>query len=91
MKFKRSFDNLTTFGIFCVNHLNSFVKANRFLVEIIQRLKEIVKNKNCVNNYSPSCRFKPARPLFIFRTQIKILIIVTFGILENNMMHAHAF
>ncbi len=30
------------------------------------------KNKNVVINYSPSCCSKPVRPLFIFRTQIKI-------------------
>ncbi len=30
------------------------------------------KNENSVINYSPSCRSKPVRPLFIFRSQIKI-------------------
>ncbi len=30
------------------------------------------KNKNSVINYSPSCRSKPVRPSFFFKTQIKI-------------------
>ncbi len=29
------------------------------------------QNENCVINYSPSCRSKPVRPSFIFRTWIK--------------------
>ncbi len=32
------------------------------------------KNENSVINYSPSCRSKPIRPLFIFGTQIKIFL-----------------
>ncbi len=42
----------------------------------IFRFKVIVhpKKKNSVINYSPSCCSKPARPLFIFRTHIKIFL-----------------
>ncbi len=32
------------------------------------------QNENSVINYSPSCRSKPVRPSFIFRTQIKIFL-----------------
>ncbi len=32
------------------------------------------KNEISVINYSPSCRSKPIRPLFIFGTQIKIFL-----------------
>uniref|UniRef100_A0A672M767 Solute carrier family 25 member 29 n=1 Tax=Sinocyclocheilus grahami TaxID=75366 RepID=A0A672M767_SINGR len=34
----------------------------------------LIKNENSAINYSPSCRSKPVRPLFIFRTQIKIFV-----------------
>uniref|UniRef100_A0A672M254 Solute carrier family 25 member 29 n=1 Tax=Sinocyclocheilus grahami TaxID=75366 RepID=A0A672M254_SINGR len=34
----------------------------------------LIKNENSAINYSPSCRSKPVRPLFIFRTQIKIFM-----------------
>ncbi len=32
------------------------------------------QNGNYVINYSPSCRSKPVRPLFIFGTQIKMFV-----------------
>ncbi len=32
------------------------------------------QNENSVINYSPSCRSKPIRPSFIFRTQIKMFL-----------------
>ncbi len=35
------------------------------------------KNENYVINYSPSCRSKPVRPSFIFRTQIKIFLMTS--------------
>ncbi len=41
------------------------------------QLKGIVhpkKKKNSVINYSPSCRSKPVRTLFILGTQIKIFL-----------------
>ncbi len=33
-----------------------------------------IQNENSVINYSPSCRSKPVRPTFIFRTHIKIFL-----------------
>ncbi len=40
-----------------------------------QILKGIVyTNEHSVINYSPSCRSKPIKPSFIFRTQIKIVL-----------------
>ncbi len=33
-----------------------------------------LKNVNYVINYSPSCRSKPVRPSFFFRTQVKIFL-----------------
>ncbi len=44
--------------------------------KITRTLKGIVHPKNySVVNYSPSCRSKPVRPSFIFRTQIMIFLI----------------
>jgi len=48
---------------------NSEDMVDRCLVSV-QSFKGLVhaKMKNYVINDSPSCRFKPVRPLFIFRT-----------------------
>ncbi len=40
----------------------------------VYRRDSSLKNENFVINYSPSCRLKPVRPSFIFRTQIKIFL-----------------
>ncbi len=46
------------------------------LYNVDQIIKGLVhpQNENSVINYSTSCRSKPARPSFIFRTQIKIFV-----------------
>ncbi len=43
-------------------------------VWIFPALKIFSKKENYVINCSPSCRFKPLKPSFIFETQIKIFL-----------------
>ncbi len=51
-----------------------------------QCLKGIVhpKMKNSVINYSPSCQSDPVRPSFIFRIQIKMLLIKSHNFLTQH-------
>uniref|UniRef100_A0A8C1Y2Y5 Mitogen-activated protein kinase kinase kinase kinase n=1 Tax=Cyprinus carpio TaxID=7962 RepID=A0A8C1Y2Y5_CYPCA len=48
------------------------------------------KNKNSVINYSSTCRSKPVRPLFNFRTEIKIFLMKTETASElSNVLYFH--
>ncbi len=53
-----------------------FNDSSFLLYTVDQIIKGLVhpQNENYVINYSPSCRSKPVRPSFIFRTQIKIFM-----------------
>ncbi len=55
----------------CIYKINSLTLNMQF----IHFKGQFTKNKNSVINYLLSCRSKPIRPSFIFRTQMKIFLI----------------
>ncbi len=70
---------VTTGGLYrpthlCVAHLNCTKKVHSFFFEGIVWRDSSPRNENSVINCSPLCHSKPAGPLFIFGTQIKVFL-----------------
>ncbi len=63
-----------TSSLFSANTWNTD-DVNQALSAVVKDGLVHPKNEHSVINYSPSCRTKPMRPSFIFRTQIKIFLI----------------
>ncbi len=59
-------------------------RESRWINYFLPPLVSSCQNENCVINYSPSCRSKPIRTLFIFRTQIKMFLIKSESYLTRH-------
>ncbi len=51
------------------------ISVKKWIFMIFKESNSSPKKYNFVINYSPSCRSKPVRPSFIFRTQVEIFFI----------------